>query len=186
MFLGHGFWFAVQVISRTEKRVAMLLEQQGYQVFVPTYKIVRKWSDRNKTLDLPLFPGYVFCRLEGAISGLILLTPGVLRIVSSGGRPSPISKEEIEYLLRVIASGTEPIPCRYLRIGQRVKIVNGLLSGVCGILVQKGNQRRVVILVETIMKAIAVSVDGSEIAPVPAAAVPSGRLEIDSGSYCLG
>jgi transcription antitermination factor NusG len=156
-------WFAVQVVSRAEKQVATLLQQKGYELFLPTYKAVRKWSDRVKTLELPLFPGYVFCRLAGTVSGLVLSTPGVMRIVSFGGRPAQIPNYEIDQIQRVIASGLNSMHCNYPRIGQKVRIKSGPLAGICGILMCIKNQRLLVLSIEKIMKAVAVDVGVCEV-----------------------
>jgi transcription antitermination factor NusG len=169
VLLGSEFWFAVQVISRAEQRVAALIDLRGYETFVPTYKAVRKWSDRKKHLDLPLFPGYVFCRLTHTVSGLLLSTPGVLRIVSFGGKPSPIANSEIEQVQRAVASGAKTMPWSYLCVGQKVRVESGPLAGVHGILVQVRAQRRLVISVSTITKSISVDVDAAEVIPVPVA-----------------
>ncbi|PYV81621.1 MAG: hypothetical protein DMG05_29645, partial [Acidobacteria bacterium] len=55
-------WFALVVRSQHEKMVASVLHSKGYEEFLPLYTVKRRWSDRIKQLELPLFPGYVFCR----------------------------------------------------------------------------------------------------------------------------
>jgi transcription antitermination factor NusG len=149
-------WFAVQVAPRFEARVASLLEYKGYQSFFPTYKALRRWSDRTKTLYFPLFPGYVFCRSDGPTLGLVVSTPHVVRIVSLRGNPSPIDDKDIDALRRVERSGTTLRPCSYLRIGERVQIKSGPLSGLVGILVQIRNESRLVISIDAIMKSVSV------------------------------
>lgn len=156
-----AFWVAVQVVPRNEARVAILLQSKGYESFLPTYKVRRKWSDRVRTLDMPLFPGYVFCRREEA-AGLIVATPQVIRIVGFGGKPSPIEDEEIEALRRIGTSGATSEPCSYLRIGDRVQVKNGPLAGITGILVQIGNQRRFIISINAIMRSVSVDAGSIE------------------------
>lgn len=165
-------WFAVQVAPRCEARVSSLLEYKGYQSFCPTYKAQRKWSDRAKTLSLPLFPGYVFCRTHGPILGLVVSTPHVVRIVGYAGKPSPIEEAEIDALKTVERSGTTSQPCSYLRMGERVRIKSGPLAGVIGILAQIRNERRLLLSIDAIMKSISVD----------AAAVESCDLERVSGN----
>ena len=158
-------WFAVQVVPRAEARVAVLLEYKGYQSFLPTYKVRRKWSDRIKTVDLPLFPGYVFCRSQGAAAGLIVATPQVVRIVGCGGKPSPVDDQDIDALKKIEKSGATTQPCLYLRIGDRVQIKSGPLSGITGILAEIRNERRLVISIDAIMKSVSVDVDAIEMCP---------------------
>jgi transcription termination/antitermination protein NusG len=155
-------WFAVQVAPRCEATVAGLLEYKGSQSFLPTYKSLRRWSDRTKTLHLPLFPGYVFCRSNGPVLGLVVSTPHVVRIVGLGGKPSPIDETEIDALQRVERSGTMSQPCPYLRVGERVQIKSGPLSGIVGILVQIRNESRLVISIDAIMKSVSVDATAVE------------------------
>ena len=164
VFLEQDSWFAVQVLTQNEKKVAILLEQKGYKLFVPTYKAVRQWCDRTKMMELPLFPGYVFCHFEASPLGLVASTPGVIRIVSFGGKPCSISAEEIAQIQRVVATGARIAPCKYFNVGERVRVVSGPLTGVSGILRFVKNSHRIVICVETIMKSVAVEVDASQIA----------------------
>src|SRR5271165_6387447 len=95
-------WYAVRVRSNYESNVSAVLEQKGVEKFLPTYRSRRKWSDRVKTLDLPLFPGYVFCRIPLDERNLVLTTGGVVDIVSVGRIPAPISEEEIEAVRTVV------------------------------------------------------------------------------------
>jgi transcription antitermination factor NusG len=156
-------WFAVQVSPRHEAKVACLLGYKGYQHVLPTYRSRRTWSDRIKTIELPIFPGYVFCKTEDRIvHGLVLSTPGVIRVVGFNGRPYPISDQEIDAIRKAVLS-PDAAPCPYLKVGQRVRITNGPMAGVIGILAQVKNRHRLVISVELIMKSIAVDVDARDV-----------------------
>lgn len=156
-------WFAIQVVVRAESKVARLLQYRGHELFLPTYRIRRQWSDRLKSVDLPLFPGYVFCRLGDVSAGLVLSTLSVIRIVSFGGKPTPISEQEIESLRVVSTVGEKLEPCAYLPIGQRVQIVRGPLSGISGLLTQNRNRHRLIISVDAIMKSVSVEIDANDI-----------------------
>jgi transcription termination/antitermination protein NusG len=159
-------WFALHVAPRHEKRVASVLSYKGYQQFFPTYQSRRKWSDRVKTLELPLFPGYVFCRImHGIAAGLLLTTPGVIRVVGFGGKPYPVPDHEIDAIQK-IALCPDIIPVPYLKVGQKVRICNGPLSGIAGMLTHIKNRRRLVVSVELIMRSIAVDVDAYDVRPI--------------------
>src|SRR5690348_15829642 len=84
-------WYAVQTRSRHEKKVAEEIEEKGIRSFLPLVTRVHKWSDRQKQVQLPLFPGYVFVQAgtgaEERIS--VLRTPGVAGFVGSSGRGTP-------------------------------------------------------------------------------------------------
>ena len=108
----NGFpWLAVQTRSRYENFAASHLRGIGYQVFLPTYKCRRHWSDRVKESDLPLFPGYLFCRSQGHTIGLISTTPGVNRIVSVAGKPCPIPNKEIDALNKIESTNVDLVMC---------------------------------------------------------------------------
>src|SRR5713226_7420357 len=88
-------WFALRVKCRYEKLVSTLLRDKGYEEFLPLYWSRRRWSDRFQSVDLPLFPGYVFCRLDPQQSRLpLLITPGAMHFVGIGRSPEPIDDGE--------------------------------------------------------------------------------------------
>lgn len=158
-----GSWFAVQVASRAERKVADSLACKGYECFLPLYKAKRKWSDRNKVLQLPMFPGYVFCRIFEARTGLVLATPGAVRVVGFGGKPYPVSESEISALQQVVRSGVDASPFMpFLKVGQKVEIKDGPLSGISGIIIHTKN-RRLVLSVELLMRSISIDVDAYEV-----------------------
>src|SRR5258708_1944040 len=100
-------WFAVQVKPNSEKLIVCLLQFKGCEVFLPVYQVTQPRAN-NQTLKppvKPLFPGYVFCRLGSVTSGLIVTTPGVIRIVGSGNRAEPIEEHEIDALKTLVRSG---------------------------------------------------------------------------------
>jgi transcription antitermination factor NusG len=158
-------WFAVQVTPRHEKKVASLLEYKNYRQFLPTAPVRRRWSDRVKVLDEPLFPCYVFCRSRSSRLGGLRGTPGIIRVVSFGGKPCPLADYEIENLLRVIESKRDVSACPYLATGQTVHVISGPLTGVRGIITQIKKRNRLVLSVDMIMKSLSIEIDESEIAP---------------------
>ena len=93
----HHPWYAIHVQSKFERAASRILHDKGYEEFLPLYRAKRQWSDRVKEVDLPLFPGYFFCRIDITERLLpIVTTPGVVRIVSAGNTPVPVSDCEIE------------------------------------------------------------------------------------------
>jgi transcriptional antiterminator NusG len=159
-------WFALQVVPRCEQKVAKLLEYKGYELLLPTYQVSRRWSDRLKVLNFPLFPGYLFCCIRSVSCGLIRSTPGVIRIVGTRGNPSPICDQEMNAVRRIADLGSGVCPHPYLRLKQRVMIQKGPLRGVVGMLVEVSNRRRLVISVDTIMKSVSMNVDASDVTPL--------------------
>jgi transcription antitermination factor NusG len=157
-------WFAVYTTPRHEKRVSQYLSQKGIVHYLPLYHVLRKWSDGSTvTLDLPLFPGYIFVRIERRERVRVLEVPGVLTIVGGTGRqPASLPEAEIDALRAGLhLRRAEPHPL--LTIGQRARIRSGALAGMEGVVVRKKNSLRVVLTVDLIMQSMAVEVDGSEL-----------------------
>lgn len=160
-------WFAVQVALRHERKVALMLECKGCVHFLPTYKSKRRWADRAKLIEQPLFPGYVFCQITRPLARHVLGTSGVRRIVTFGGRPYPLSDEEILVLRQVVSSGEDVRPSQYLAIGERVEITSGPFAGISGFLTHFKNQQRLVISIDLIQKSVSIEVDFSLVAASP-------------------
>lgn len=159
-------WFALQIRSRWESSAADLLRAKGLEILLPTYTTRRKWSDRIKVVESPLFPGYLFCRFNVNHRLPILITPGVLSIVGRGKTPVPVPDLEIEAIQAAIGSGVHLEPWPYVEIGERVRIKHDVLNGMEGILTSfKGNDR-VIISVTLLRRSVALEIDRSRIIAV--------------------
>ena len=159
-------WFAVFTRSHHEKRVSYHFEQRGIESFLPLYRTVHHWTNRRHVaVELPLFPNYVFAHVAISERVRVLESPGVLRIVSRGKDPAPLSQFEIESLRTGLhLRKVEPHP--YLVVGERVRIVSGSMAGLEGVLLRKNANLRVVITIDQIMQSVSVEVDASEVEPV--------------------
>jgi len=161
-------WFVVHVARQSEKTVASILEYKGYQPFAPTYVLRKQWSDRVKTLEKPLFPGYVFVRTPGTtVSGLVCSTPGAIRILSFGGQPCLLPDFEIDAVRR-FSLLAKPLPTPYLNVGQRVEIKDGPFAGIVGIIKQIRNRACLIVSVQLISQSIYVDVSEFQVGPVAA------------------
>jgi transcription antitermination factor NusG len=114
-------------------------------------------------MKMPLFPGYIFCRQTENQVGLMVTTPGVLRIVSFGGTPGIVKDEEIRAIQQLMMSGHNYGPHAYLRVGRQISIVAGPLKGLSGILVKVKKQYRVIVSVDLLMRSAFVEVNCSDI-----------------------
>lgn len=169
-------WYALRVRSNFEKVTAAYLEGRGYAPFLPLYRSRRAWSDRLKTVDLPLFPGYMFCRFDEQKRLPIVSTPGVVMILGAGKRPLPVDEEQVQALQLISSSGSPAEPWPYLRTGQRVRITHGALAGVEGLLVELRKVHRLVLSISLLQRSVAVEIDRDMVAPVHAA-----RMSLMSG-----
>lgn len=151
-------WLAVYVKHHHEKNVATTLAQRGYESFLPLY--TKDLRDSKKS-ELPLFPGYVFCRSEGKEMLRIVSAAGVFFIVSFGSTPALIPNHEIDAVKRLDQLGLEPHPWPYLApgVGEQVCLKAGPLRGVEGVVVENGHQKWIVVSVHLLQRSVAVRVD---------------------------
>ncbi|HEY3441187.1 MAG TPA: UpxY family transcription antiterminator [Paludibaculum sp.] len=156
---GPARWFAVTVRPQHEQSAQKGLEAKGLETYLPLYLAVRQWSDRTKTLQLPLFPGYVFCRFDRTQHTAVVRTPGVRAIVSFGGEPAPVPEVELESVRKILSSGSQVEPWPFLAAGQRIRIVSGPLKGMEGTLVETPESCRLVVSIEMFQRSCAVRVD---------------------------
>ena len=152
-------WFALRVRSHFENTVATVLGGKGYEWFLPQYKSRRAWSDRIKEIQLPLFPGYVFCRFDPQHRLPVLTTPGIVSVVGIGKMPVPIDDAEIAAIQATVQSGLPSRPWPFLQVGQKVRVESGPLSGLEGILLDLKRQHRLVMSVTLLQRSVAVEVD---------------------------
>ena len=164
---GSAPWFALHVRSRCEKAVAASLHSKGYEEFLPLYRSRNRWSDRLKDVDLPLFPGYVFCRFEPRMRLRVLTTPGIVAVVGMGKAPQPVEPAELAAVQALSRSGLAAIPWPFLKTGEHVRIEHGALEGVEGILTAVKKEFRVVLSVTLLQRSVAVEIDRDLIRPIP-------------------
>jgi transcription antitermination factor NusG len=161
-------WFALQVRMRHEVGVSDHLQSKGYEWFLPLYKSRRRWSDRVKEVDAPLFPGYLFCRFNPHDRLPILKTPGVTQIVGYNHVPIPVDEQEITAIRRLVASGVPNFPCAYLEVGCKVRIDAGALRGLEGMLMDVKGKRRLVLSITLLQRSVAVEIDSDAVSVVNA------------------
>src|ERR1700694_4181187 len=119
---GSEHWYAIRVRSGSERIVATMARNRGFQEFLPLYESRRKWSDRLKSIQLPVFPGYVFCRLDPEKRLPILTISGVMHFVGIGRVPVPIDDAEMQALQLAAQDGIRIEPVPYLEVGQQVRV----------------------------------------------------------------
>ena len=159
-------WYALRVKSNCEKGVALMAQNRGFQEFLPLYRARRRWSDRWKEMELPLFPGYVFCRLDAQRRLPLLTIPGVLHFVGIGKTPAPLEDVEIEAIQVAVQAGLSAEPWPFLEAGQRVRLEDGPLTGIEGTLVSTATQHRLIISVTLLRRSVAVTIERDWVRPL--------------------
>jgi transcription antitermination factor NusG len=160
-------WWAIYTRHQHEKTVAENFSQHGLEVFLPLYKAVRQWKDRQKHLSLPLFPCYLFLRGEPQLRVHILSTPGVHSIVMAADRPAAIADADIEAIRRAVDSPLKVEPHPFLRRGDWVRVKSGPLADIEGILIRRKGSYRLILSADLLQKSIAVEVDAFSVEPLP-------------------
>jgi transcription termination/antitermination protein NusG len=159
-------WFAIRVKPNHEKTVAATLKGKGFEEFLPLQRTRRQWSDRMKIVDMPLFPGYLFCRLNLDDRMPLLTTPGFLYVVGVGRNPEPVDEAEILAIQSVLRSGLPVKPWPSLVVGERVRMRDGPLRGVEGVLSRIANQHRMYVSVTLLKRSVSVEVSPEWIQPL--------------------
>jgi transcription antitermination factor NusG len=159
-------WYAVQTRARNEKVISERLQEQGLTTFLPLVTEIRRWSDRKKKVELPLFSCYVFVKFVASnheARTKVYRTNGVFGIVSMHGEAIPIPEEQIEALRTVVKQQVPWSAHPFLKIGQRVRIRGGSLDGVEGMLLSRSGDRTLIISVDAIQRSLAVRVEGYDV-----------------------
>ncbi len=165
-FMAQARWYAVYSWANHEKRVAAELQSRSVEYFLPLYRSVRRWKDRRVTLDLPLFPGYIFVRITLGDRLRVVQIPSVVRLVGFNGLPAVLPDREMEIMRLGLSERLQTEPHPFLTVGRRVRITSGPLAGLEGILKRKRNNLRVVVSLNIIQRSVAVDVDAADVIPI--------------------
>lgn len=158
-------WFAVYTLSCREKQVSRHFEVHAIEHFLPVTKSLRRWKNGcNVLVEEPLFPGYLFVRIDRSARTQVLGVPGVHSIVGTGKDPIPLPQFEIETLRQSI-DHLKIEPHHYLNVGEKATVLRGPLAGMTGIVLRKKNGLRFVLSLDLIMKSVAVEVDATDLKP---------------------
>jgi transcription antitermination factor NusG len=167
-------WFAVFTTPRHEKAIAQHCSQRQIEVFLPIYRESKQWKNRSRvTLELPLFPNYLFVRIERKERFRVLNVPGVISILGAGTDPLPVADGYIASLREGVLAN-KILPYSRMEVGDLVRIVNGAMTGMEGTLIRIKNEMRVVIRIALLDRCMAVEVTAADIEHVSSAGAHSG------------
>ncbi len=159
-------WYALKVRTRSESDASSALQRLGFLSYCPTVAERRRYIDRMKTINVPVFPGYVFCQFQIERKSKVLNSIAVEYIVSFGAKPAAIPEEQIVSLRRVLDDGGAAAP--FLNIGQRVRVTHGPLTGVEGILLKQpeSENSKLVLSVDILQRSVSVTIPEAYVAAV--------------------
>jgi transcription elongation factor/antiterminator RfaH len=160
-------WYALYTRPRHEKRVFQELANKGIDAFLPTYKVRRRWSDRYKIVEEPLFKNYLFVNADINTSYYDTLRPyGAVGFITFDNKPAQIPQNEIDAIRRLVESELPYDPHPYLKVGRKVRVRTGPLQGCEGILTRKKGLARLVISVHLLQQSVSAEVDADTIEPL--------------------
>ncbi len=168
-------WYALATQPRHEKVVAGQLFAGSVEAFLPILKTQSQWKDRKMVIDRPVFPGYVFARIDLNERMSVYRIPGVLRILSFNGQAAAIDDYEIEAVRICLTRGSYPETHPFPVVGEKVRVKSGALQGVEGIVTRVKNQCRIVVSIALIHQSVSAEIDAGLLEPVSMSA--SGARE---------
>ncbi len=163
---GNLAWYAIRTRSRHEKLVHQQLDSRRVEAFLPLVERRRRWKDRWKNVDFPLFPGYCFARFPYQDRLSVVTAVGVVQVLGINGIAIPVPDHEIEAVRQLVTCTLPLDPHPYLKEGMEVEVVRGSLAGVRGILIRKGAHARLVVAINLIQQAASVELDAADVVPV--------------------
>ena len=152
-------WIAVYTKPRHEKTVSNELYKKGYEVYLPLLKERRKWSDRKKWIEFPLFRSYLFVRTDIKNVLFVVQTYGVVKIIKFGEKIGIVQNEIINSIRLMIEGGYKPEPLDYFIKGDPVIVKEGPLKGLIGEVVRIGNNDRLIIRIDAIKHSISIQIE---------------------------
>lgn len=152
-------WYAVYTYPRHEKSVLEHFESKSLEAFLPTFVTESRWKDRRVRLKTPVFPGYVFTRINASQRNKVLSSPGVIRMLCFNGMPAPIDDAEIESVKLCLERGLVLGPCPFFEVGDRVRVKSGVLEGLEGHISRRKNDRRLIVPITLIHQSVAIEID---------------------------
>lgn len=158
-----GGWYAAFTTPKHEKSVLRYLDVQDIETFLPTFETTRVWKNRQRVkLAVPLFPCYVFIHADSPDFGRVLRCPGLIRLIGNQRGPLAVPNSAIE-MLRIGVAEKRIQPYRELAVGKKVRVKNGAMRGVEGVLIRKANGWRFVLSIDSINQCAAIEIEAEDL-----------------------
>lgn len=167
-FCNDGDWVAVQVRLNRERFVGQMLDEYGYERFLPVVKPARTLGITRERL---LLPGYILCRYQTRPNHLIVRIPGVMGLLGVAGRPIAIPVEEVDAFRRIVDSGVAAEPWRFIKTGNLVEVSSGPLAGLRGLVLHVKKAMRLVVSATIMRRSVAIELGADEVRLLPSNAI---------------
>jgi len=160
-------WFALVTKPRHEKVASEALNSKGLETFLPLIQRRHQYGHRSREFDVPLFPGYLFCRFNVSNRLPVIMTPGIVRIVGAGASPIPVSDVELMSLQIAMRERIPAHPQVFLRGGAKVAITEGPLAGIEGIVVKERDPLRMVVSIDLLQRSVLLEIPSARVSALP-------------------
>ena len=161
-------WYAVYTYPNVEKKVHEKITEMGVETYLPLQKVVKQWSDRKKSVSLPLFPNYVFVKTTPQRRFDLFRIKGLVRFVAFEGKPVSIPEQEIEMIRKMVGQVGVAFTSSSTtgRVGERVKIIQGQFAGTEGLIVREtGRKSRLVVQIKALKQTVSIDVAADHLTP---------------------
>lgn len=152
-------WYAIYTRPRHEKKVNSLLIDKNYETYLPIISKLRHWKDRKKKVDMPLFSSYLFANFDYRFRFNLLETEGIVKIVNFRGIPAEVPEWQINSLRKMLEFPDKIHLEKYIKVGELVEIVDGVMKGLKGMVVKRKNEERLILSIEGIMQSVSIEID---------------------------
>jgi transcription antitermination factor NusG len=160
-------WYAIYTKPRWEKKVAGLLQKNGIESYCPLNKVRRRWSDRMKTIEEPLFKSYVFVRVDDSTRTAVRMTDGVINFVYWNGKPALIKDREISTIKRFLDEHENVmLQKKDVGINERVKVIAGPMMEAEGKVLEVKN-KTVKVAIDSLGYVLVATIDKTKLVSAP-------------------
>jgi transcription termination/antitermination protein NusG len=147
-------WFALYTKPRQEFKAAAQLNSISVGFYLPTFVSIRKWSDRKKKIEVPLFNGYIFIYASEKERLMSVEQKAIVRTISFQGKPSIIPDWQIESLKKLLAETPDVFITDKIETGEHIKIVSGPFEGIVGIVKKVNSENWLIISLELLNRSV--------------------------------
>lgn len=160
-------WYVLYTRPKFEKKICMEMDYLHFENYLPLRSVIRRWSDRIKKIEEPLFSSYIFVKTDHRKGVNLLQIPGVVKFITTEGKPAVVSSSEIDRIRLIETQGSDIQSEQYYSEGDLVMIKQGAFAGMKGVLIRRMNkQGRFLIKLPLLKQAVSIEVSVDDLMEV--------------------
>lgn len=157
-------WFAIYTKPRHEYKAEEEIRNRSIEVYLPTIIVEKRWSDRKKKVEEPLFKSYLFVKVDECERINCLKIPSVIKTVCFNGKPSIIPDWQIESLRKILVEKPDLFVTNRIEVGQKVKIIEGPFRDVIGVVTEhKEGEKHLAVSIDLLKRSVLVRLPNDSI-----------------------